>query len=293
MPLEALPYVLLLGFLFGSTLVASRFGVAQFAPSTYIGLRLSLASAACGLIYAIHPAYKWPTDARLWRRATLLGVVGTAIPMTAIVTSLRYQSSGVTSILLTANPALTVLFAHYALKDERLTRRKVVGLVLALGGALLLTLRGESGIPGVHEASPMGYGLVLAAMTLASGATIYMRRYLAEYAALDVSTIRFLAAALTVLPLSALLLGLDFSRVDGRGYLVLGYAGLVGTFIGLLLAFYIVKRFGATSAAMTAYVIPLVATVGGALLLGEQITPGMVAGMGIIVGGIALLQMRA
>jgi hypothetical protein len=46
--IQAIPYILLLGFLFGSTLIASRFSVGQYQPSTYIGLRMVL--AGMGLI---------------------------------------------------------------------------------------------------------------------------------------------------------------------------------------------------------------------------------------------------
>ena len=54
--------------------------------------------------------------------------------------------------------------------------------------------------------------------------------------------------------------------------------------------FYIVRRFGATPAAMTNYLVPIVASIGGVLLLGEQATAGMLVGMMIIIGGIALIS---
>ena len=60
----------------------------------------------------------------------------------------------------------------------------------------------------------------------------------------------------------------------------------------MIVSFYIVKRFGATASAMTAYVIPVVASIGGYLLLDETITLGMVGGMVLIVMGIALINQR-
>ena len=108
----------------------------------------------------------------------------------------------------------------------------------------------------------------------------------------DVASIRVWSAGLAVLPLSTLLIGVDLSRVDQTGYLVLGWAAIVGTFLGLLLAFYNVKRFGATASAMTTYVMPVVAGIGGWFLLGEQITVGMIAGMILIVVGITILNQR-
>jgi drug/metabolite transporter (DMT)-like permease len=294
MTLQALPYVSLLGFLFGSTLIASRFSVGQFEPVTYIGLRLTMASLGHAAVYTLARRRRWPTERRLWRHAVVLGVLGTAVPMTAIVTSLQYQSGGITALLVTTSPALTVLLAHFFLPDESLSLRKGAGVVLALGGAALLALRGESGLPDVTQASPVGYGLVLLAMALGSSMTIYARKYMRDLDAFDVASVRMFAASLAIMPVSALVAGFDLHAVDGQGYLALAYAAMVGTFAGFILAFYNVKRFGATASAMTAYVIPVVTGIGGMLVLGETITPMMLVGMGVILSGIAIInQSRA
>jgi drug/metabolite transporter (DMT)-like permease len=290
MTLQALPYVSLLGFLFGSTLIASRYSEGQFEPVTYIGLRLTMASLGHATVYTLARRRRWPTERRLWRHAVVLGVLGTAVPMTAIVTSLQYQSGGITALLITTSPALTVLLAHFFLSDEALTLRKSVGVVLALGGAALLALRGESGLPDVSQASPVGYGLVLLAMALGSSMTIYARKYMRDLDAFDVASVRMFAAALAIMPVSALCVGFDLHAVNGQGYLALVYAAMVGTFAGFILAFYNIQRFGATASAMTAYVIPVVTGIGGLLVLGETITPAMLVGMGVILSGIAIIN---
>ncbi|MCB8989168.1 MAG: DMT family transporter [Chloroflexota bacterium] len=293
MTIQALPYITLVGFFFGSTLIASRFSVGQFAPSTYVGLRLTLAGLGHLAVYAVaRDRFRWPKDKRVWRHAALLGVLGTAVPMTAIVTSLQYLSSGIASVLVTTNPALTVLMAHFLLSDERLTTRKAMGVGLALAGAAVLALSGESGLPDVNAANPIGYILMFIAMIAGSGMTIYARKYMNDMDAFDVASIRMVVAALAVMPLSVLWVGLDLQAVTGQGYFALSYAALIGTFAGMLLAFYNIQRFGATAAAMTSYIVPMVAVVGGSLFLSEQITPVMLVGMALIAAGIAILNQR-
>lgn len=290
MSIHALPYIVVLGFFYGSTLIASRFSVGQYDPTTYIGLRMAIASMAHLFIYWVMSGRKFPRDAGLWKRASLMGVFGTAIPMTCIVSSLQYQSSGVTSLLLTTVPALTVVIAHFALSDEHLTRRKAMGVTLALGGAVMLALNGENGLPDMSEASPLGYILAGVAIFFSAVMTIYARKYLKGYDAFDVASIRMFTAGMTIMPFSLLTVGFDLSGVTGQGYFALGYASLIGTFLGLLLSFYIIKRFGATPATMTSYIIPIVAGFGGVLILGEEFTTTMVVGMIVIVSGITLLQ---
>jgi drug/metabolite transporter (DMT)-like permease len=289
---QALPYISLLGILFGSTLVVSRFSVAQFQPLTYIGLRLSMAGACHGMIYLLARRRHFPRGRYLWRHAAVLGIFATAIPMTALVSSLQFQSSGVTSVLITTGPALTVLMAHFLLPDEALTWRKSLGVLLALSGAVFLALRGESGLPGIERASPIGYFLVLGAMVSSSASTIFARKTMRDLNTFDVASVRMWVAALVIVPLSLFLAGFDLSRVNSQGYGALLYAAFVGTFAGMMLAFHNIQRFGATAAAITAYIIPIVATLGGVLLLGETITRDMVLGMGIIVGGVAIINQR-
>ena len=288
--IRALPYVILLGLFFGSSLVASRFSVGQLEPASYIAIRMIIASMMSLLVYVSVTGRRVPRDRELWKRAGLLGIFGTAVPMTCVVSSLQYQSSGVTSLLLTTGPAFTIAMAHFILPDELLNRRKVMGVALALGGALLLALSGENGLPDVTNADPKGYVLVTTGMLVSSIMIIYARKYLRGYDAFDVGSVRLFSTALAMLPFALLTVGFDMSALDGAGILSLIYAAVVGTFLGLLLSFYNIKRFGATPAVLTTYVIPMVAGAGGVLFLGEEITTTMLLGMVIIIGGIALLQ---
>jgi drug/metabolite transporter (DMT)-like permease len=248
-------------------------------------------ASLCSLaLYTVSKKRSYPKDRQLWRHASTLGILGTAIPMTAIVSSLQFQSSGITAVLITTSPAITVLMAHFLLPDEPLTRQKSLGVATALAGALLLALLGESGLPNVTRADPIGYILVISAMVFGSAATIYARKYMRTYDTIDVNSVRILSATLVILPLSLVLVGFDLSAVDRQGYMALLYAAIVGTFFGLLLAFYNIQRFGATAAAMTAYIIPIVAAIGGVLLLGEMITIGMLSGMALILAGVAIIN---
>lgn len=288
---KAIPYILALGILFGVTLVVSRFSVSQFKPTTYIGLRLMLASMGFVLVYSFRiGGRRWPLGKELWGRSLLLGVLGTAVPMTGIVSSLQYLSSGMASILITVNPALTVLLAHFFLDDEILTRRKVGGVLLALSGALLMAALGESGLPDIERANPVGYALVIGGMLSGSVMTVYARKFMQNDDALDVTGIRMFAGALTVMPLSILLHGFDVTQVDSRGVAALFFAAIVGTFLGFLLSFHNIQRFGATAAVMTSYIVPVVTGIIGILFLNEQITWGMAAGITLVILGVRMIN---
>lgn len=153
---KALPYVGLLGLMWGTNLVVMRVGVGQFDPLVFVGIRLLLSSLAFVVVYTVSGRRLVPTDRKLWLYATFLGIVSTAIPMTAIVSSLTFQSSGVTALLITTAPAYITIAAHLFLPDERMNSRKLLGVLLALGGAALIVLRGKVGCPMWHRAARLG-----------------------------------------------------------------------------------------------------------------------------------------
>jgi drug/metabolite transporter (DMT)-like permease len=293
LPIQSLPYILALGMMYGTTVLASRFAVGQFAPTSYVGLRLLLAGTANAAVYLFGVRGKhWPHGKELWWKSAVLAVFGTAIPMNFLVASLQFQSSGVTAMLITLNPAITVVLAHFFLSDEQLSARKLFGVVLALSGAVLMLALGESGLPDVSKLNPLGYLLVFSGMVSSSASTIFARRSMQCLDSVDVSSVRLWVAGLIVIPLSILISGFDLSAVTGVGYLALGWASLAGTFLATLMSFFLIKKYGATAAALTAYVTPVVASFGGAVLLGEQITGGIVAGMALIIGGIAFINRK-
>jgi drug/metabolite transporter (DMT)-like permease len=278
--------------LYGTTLLASRFSVGQFGSLTYIALRLAIGTAGLGLWFAA-VRRPLPRGDSIWRQGAFLGVFGTALPMIGVIGSLAYQSAGVTALLMTTAPAFTVLFAHFFLPDERMDRRKGLGVALALSGAALLAVRGETGLATVGRASPIGYALVLGGIALDSLMVVYTRRSLCHFDSFDISLVRLPVALVVVAPLALLLEGFDLSAATPVGYAVALYAALAGTLGGLLLSFAVTRRFGATAVSLTAYVIPVVAAVGGVALLGEQVTSAMVVGLGLIAAGVAVINRPA
>jgi drug/metabolite transporter (DMT)-like permease len=292
MTAQALPYILLVGAIFGSTTVAARYAVGQFHPVTYLVLRAMLASLSYGIIYAASPRREWPRDRRVWHHSAMLGVFGTAVPTVCFIYALQYLSSGMASILLTTGPAIAIVLAHFFLDDESLTAQKGFGAALALGGAVLMAARGESGLADAGQANPLGYGLVLVALLAGNGMTIYARKFMQAFDAFDVTSIRMLVTTLVVAPFAVLFTGIDFRAINLPGVLALIYGALASNVAGMYLAYRNITRFGVTVTAMTDYVIPIVASLLGVLVLGEQITIGMVFGMGLIIAGIGLINWR-
>lgn len=289
---RGLPYVLALSLMFGTSLVSARIGLGEFSSLDFIGLRMLLSTIAFLVSFIFFSSrFEWPTDPAVWRHGFVLGIIGTAIPMTAFISSLNYLSSGISAVIGTTQPALTVVLAHYLLKDERMTGRVVFGVVTALSGALLLIMLGESGLD-TGKANPIGYLLVFVANISSAFGIIYARQYVRDLSAFQITAVRAVVTMLLILPIGLYFGGIDFSAVTRVGYMSLLYSSIISSFAGFILSLYIINRFGVTMSVMVSYVIPVVAAITGVLLLDEKITWGMLAGMAVIIGGISIINSK-
>lgn len=287
--LQALPIVALLSLFWGVNAVASRFGISEFDPYFFITLRLALASLVFWPILYLTQG-KLPTDKKLWRQASLSGILGVAIPIPTFILSLQYQSSGVASLYVITLPVMLVIAAHFILPDEKMTRPKALGVGLAICGTLLLALRGESGLADVGRASPIGFFLVVGGLVFEVCNTMFVRTQMRNTDPMQVTAIRLLVATAVVFIVTIFLGDFSLANVTRSGYLTLGYAAFIGALAAQFLAFYIQRTYGATAFSLNSFLVPIFATVTGALWLNEIITLTMLIGMFLIGSGLYLIN---
>lgn len=285
--------IILVGLLYASAILGARFIISHIHPLTYVAVRLSAGAVFFALLLAAGVGgRRFPKDGLMWRQGILVGIFGDAASTVLINASLLYQSSGITTILSTLTPAVLLILAHFFLRDEKLTRVKTLGILLAFSGAALIALRGESGLSGVERVDPRGPLFILGAILAGSFTVIYMRKYLVSYDPVEFTAIRIIAAGVVLLPAALLTTGIDLSPLPTSGKLILAYNTL-NLCATAVLTFYLVKLFDATSYSLVDYVTTILATLGGVLLLREQVTGGILTGMLLILAGVAFINRQA
>lgn len=282
------PSVFLLSFLFGTTIVVSRFIIGQFHPFTYVAIRVS-AAAVVATAWMVARTGCLPTGFHIWSHGAVVGVFATAAPMVGAVTSMRFQSSGVTSLCVALTPMAAMVCAHFVLEDDRLTTRKAVGALVSLAGVVLLIISGETGL---GRARWEGFAIVLAGVAMDGYGIVHTRKHLALARSEEITVVRLITAALVVLPLAWVVDGFDFTRVRWSGLLAVTYAVFPGALFGFFVYSFVAARFGPSRATQTEYLIPVFAVGAGALFLGERITPPILIGMAVVFSGIAVATSR-
>ncbi|MGD8412833.1 MAG: DMT family transporter, partial [Candidatus Latescibacterota bacterium] len=160
---------LALTLIWGSSFMWIKVAVREVGPLTVVTIRLALALVAlAGFLYARKPPL--PRGKRMWGVLFVQGVLSTAAPWVLITWAEKYIDSAVASVLNATVPMFTIVIAHFFLHDDRVTSRRVGGLVVGFVGVLLLVRRDAAFGFDLNDAVA-GTGLVLlgnAAMLLSS-----------------------------------------------------------------------------------------------------------------------------
>jgi drug/metabolite transporter (DMT)-like permease len=193
--------------------------------------------------------------------------------------SLAYiHLSAATGALLLFGAVQATMIGYGLWSGERLRARQVIGLVCAIGGLVGLLLPGLSA-PPLHSAALMiGAGVAWGIYSLrgrSSGDPT------AATAGNFVRAVPF-AAALSVAMLS-------FVSIDIAGVTYAIASGALASGVGYAIWYTALKGLQATSAATVQLSVPVIATIGGVLVLGEHVTPRIVIASVAILGGIALV----
>lgn len=179
-------------------------------------------------------------------------------------------------LLFGAVQATMIGFGLYA--GERLQSAQWLGLVLALAGLVGLLLPGLS-------APPLAGSLLMLGAGLAWG--IYSLRGKGAGDPTRVTSGNFLRSVPLALVMSLLLP--DQAVFDSAGFWYAVASGALASGMGYAIWYRVLPALKATNAATLQLSVPVIAAVGGVLLLGEPITPSLLLASVAILGGIALV----
>ena len=280
---------LLVSVFFGGTFVAAKAGQADVPPLLLVALRFDIAAVLLlGYVVLTTPRTEWLPKTRGDAAAILAaGLLAIGLSNGLLFVGQGSVSSGVAAIVFALVPIFAPLFAGGLLADERLSAAGAIGTLVGLVGVGLVIDISPSTVAQTVDG---GAAIVLAgAVSLALG-TVLIRRAESGLS----STVRTAWA----LPISALLLhglslraGESVAAVDWTvGAVVsLGYLSVLAGAVAYIYYFGLVDEIGATRSSLVFYVSPVVATLGGWLLLGESISATTITGFGVVVVGFAIL----
>lgn len=271
----------LLGALWGGSFLFIRVAVPALGPALLMGLRVFLAAVALAL-YAVAMGRLGGLRSR-WRQFLVLGGLNAALPFTLIAAAQINLTASLASILNSTTPMFTAVVAALWI-GESLTLRKMVGLLLGSAGVVVLV--GWNPLP-MNGAVILSILASLAAALAYGLGGVYARRTFSGVPPLMMAVGQQAAAAAILLPLAAATIPEEAPPLNAV-FSVLALA-LLSTALAYLLYFRLIANVGPTKTLSVTFLVPVFGVVFGVLLLNEPFGPGTLAGMGIILAGVALV----
>ena len=240
--------------------------------ASFTTIRLVSGALMLGLVLRWRGRARIPLGAGSWPSALALFAYAAGFSFAYV------RLPAATGALLLFGAVQATMIGYGVWQGERLLRLQLAGFVLALGGLVGLML------PGLAAPS-LGSALLMLGAGLAWG--IYSLRGKGAGDPTQVTAGNFLRAVPIAVALSLLMVN-EFSR-DRAGVAYAVVSGALTSGLGYALWYQALPALKATQAAIVQLSVPVLAAVGGVVLLGEPLTWRMVLASGAVLGGIALV----
>jgi drug/metabolite transporter (DMT)-like permease len=280
---------ILLGFLWGSSYLFIKIGVdAGLQPFTLVSLRLLIGLALLAVVVGV-ARESLPRDARTYGHLVVMGFFSVALPFMLITWAEQSVDSSLAAVLTGAVPLFVIPIAALILRDERITLNKVIGILIGLVGVAIVVGFDPATLVGDELVAELA--LIGAAASYAAGG-VYARR--------NVHGLRPMIPALFQVTFALGMVGIPAIALEGpvrvdiapEALFAVIWLGLLGSGAAYLVFFRLLGHWGATRTSLVAYLLPIWGIVLGALVLSEPIDVRLILGTALVIGGIALVNLR-
>lgn len=291
-PMTALEWGMLiaLSLVWGGSFFFNEIAVRQLPVFTVVVCRVALAALILLAVLRLTGQHM-PRSRAVWAAFFGMGLLNNVIPFSLIVAGQQQVASGVASILNAATPLFGVILAHLLTSDEKMTRGKLIGVIVGfLGVAVMIGPDATRGLGGHLGAQVMILGGALSY----AFAGIFGRRFKAMgVAPMVTATGQVVASSVILLPMVLLVDRPWTLPVPGWDAIaaLIGVAA-ISTAFAYLLYFRLLASAGATNLLLVTFLIPVSAILLGVLFLSETLLPRHLIGMALIGLGLSAIDGR-
>ena len=279
-----LDLALLLGLatLWGGSYFFIRVAVPAFGPAALVMLRVVIGGV---LLWAIARTTRRRIDLRPHLpRLVVLGLLNAALPYMLISAAELHLTASFAAILGATVPLFAAALGARLL-DERLSATRIGGLVMGVVGVAVMVGWGPMTLDAKTLLSVVA---MLAASASYAGAGIYTKLRLRGVPTFTLALGQQLGAFVWLAVPGVLVPPRVMPSLPAVGALLA--LGALSTAVAYLLYFRLLERVGPTKTTTVTYLIPIVGMLGGALVLREPLTAGMLAGLGLVLGSVLLVN---
>ena len=278
----------LLSLMWGSTFLLMKLAVPTVPAFAMSAVRGLLAAAILWIVVKVVRSESYTHTPTGWTAPIVLGTLSGWLPNVLTAWALLRLDSSVAGMLSAASPIFVVILAHFFLTAERLLPIQIVGVVIGFFGVALIIGIDPGSLDGDHLAGQLA--MIAVAASYAAG-TVYARRIGPQDAPRLAQRQQLVAGSV------ALVAAVFFEQAWEVRPEPIAWAAIVGlaiwaSAIPIWLYFRMLAHTRAVTVSLVAYLVPAVAVVLGAVVLGERLDPRAAAGLLIVLGGVYVTTRR-
>ncbi len=284
MPLSAVGFTALLCILFGANATAIKISLGGLGLFTTAAIRFGGAAAVICL-WALLTGKPIRISAHQFYLMLILGLTF-YVQLSFFYLGLSRTTASHGTLISNILPFVVLVLAHFFLAEERISSRKVVGLVLGFGGVLMLL--GDTG--KLEQTALQGDLLVLAAVLVWGCNAVYTKRIITTFHPIQI-TLFPLAFSAPLFLLSAFFMDRQMiARVDGPILVSLFYQTLVTASFGLIGWMMMIKKYGATTLHSFIFIMPISGVFFGVMVLDEPLTVNLIGAIILVTIGLVIVN---
>lgn len=283
--MSAKPYLTLILGVISVSFAAVLIRLAEAPPLVIATYRLAIASAAIAPFYFIRSRGLPKRLSRADITLIILSSIFIALHFALWITSLSYTSIASSVVIVTSHP-LFVAVISYFLWNERLNKKTILGIIIALGGVALINCG------GLVLSSRVIFGDLLALLAAISmGIYLIIGRQLKDRINLMPYLSIIYTGAAVILLATTLFSGYSLFDYSGNTFLMFFLLALIPQLIGHSSLNMAVRLMPVTLVSVGILGEPIIAIIWGYIILGEGITVAEIIGGLITLGGIFLVML--
>lgn len=280
--------LILLAVVWGLSFLAMRLALDEIGPLTIALHRVGWAALVLWLVLGLR-GIALPRDPKAWAAFAVMGALNNVIPFSLIAWGQLTIETGLAAILNASTALWGVTVAALLLPQERLTRRRAIGVVLGFAG--VATAIGLQSLATLDLRSLSQLAILVAGLSYAF-ASVWARLRLASLPPEAAATGMLTCSTLILLPLAWAVEGRPTLDMTARSWIGIGYVSIFATAIAYLLYYRLIRAAGSGNTMLVTLLLIPVGIVAGAVVLGETLGAGAFAGFGLIALGLAVLDGR-
>lgn len=278
--------LILLGVIWGGSFLSIRIALDEIPVVTLVLHRCGWAALFLWAVVLLM-RLPIPKEPRIWGAFLVMGLLNNVIPFGLMAWGQLHIETGLTSILNAATAIFGVIVAALVFTDERLTARKAAGVLLGfLGVATAIGLERFASFD-LRSTAQLA---VLAGTVSYAFASAWARLKLSNLPPQVAAAGMLTGSTFCLLPAALLIDGPVTLALETGTWLSIAYFSLIATAGAYLLYYRVLSLAGSGNLMLVTLIIPPVAIMLGALVLGEELKPQAYAGFALLAAGLAVLN---